>query len=146
MMDIAPSNLPSSNNWFAVHTRSKCEKVVEASLAGFCTTYLPMQTVRRQWSDRVKQLELPLIPSYLFVKGAYDNRLTIYRHPNVYEIVNIHGKLLPIPEKEIETVRKIEASRMPFRFQKLNHQFPPRPQAFPLPLLLKPRRRGRRNR
>jgi len=47
--------------------------------------------------------------------------MRIYRHPNVIKILGINGKLNPIPEKEIELVRRIEASRLPFEFSRSNY-------------------------
>ena len=111
--------------WYAVYTRSKCEKAVEADISQICTTYLPLKIVRRRWSDRYKVLELPLIPSYFFVKFSEEARLQIYRHPNVITILGINGRLNPIPEREIELVRKIESSRLPFDFTSSTYPFRP---------------------
>ena len=109
---------PGEKYWYAIYTRTKCEKAVEADISEFCTTYLPLQIVRRKWSDRYKKLKVPLIPSYVFVKFSENNRSRIYRHPNVIKILGVNGKLNPIPEKEIELVRRIEASRLPFEFSR----------------------------
>ena len=52
----------------AVYTRPRAEKKVNGRLEekGY-TTYLPLKKTKRQWSDRVKIVELPLISSYVFV-------------------------------------------------------------------------------
>jgi transcription antitermination factor NusG len=68
-------------------------------------------------------LEVPLIPSYVFVKFTENDRLRIYRHPNVIKVLGVSGRFNPIPEREIELVRRIEASRLPFQFTCINYQF-----------------------
>ena len=56
-------------NWYAVQTRARNEKVIlnrfeEQGL----TTFLPLVTEIRRWSDRKKKVELPLFSCYVFVK------------------------------------------------------------------------------
>ncbi|MFC1584205.1 transcription termination/antitermination NusG family protein [Fibrobacterota bacterium] len=114
-------NENEKEKWYAVYTRSKCEKVVKKDISEYCVVYLPIQIVKRKWSDRYKKLEVPLIPSYVFAKFSGNNRFRIYRHPNVVTIVGINGRPNPIPEKEIDLVRRIEASRLPFQFTRSDY-------------------------
>ncbi len=114
---------PNPNFWYAIHTRAKCERAVDSDISGFCITFLPIQIVKRKWSDRYKKLEVPLIPSYVFVKFTEDDRLRIYRHPNVIKVLGINGRFNPIPDREIELVRRIEASKLPFQFTSTDYHF-----------------------
>ena len=82
-----------------------------------------MQMVTRKWSDRYKKLLVPLIPSYVFAQGLEDIRISIYRQPHVVTIVNRKGKLLSISEGEMQTVRRIEATRLPFQFRQCCFDF-----------------------
>ena len=54
--------------WLAIYTKSKNEKkVTEELLKMGIETYCPMVTEIKQWSDRKKKVETPLIPPYVFV-------------------------------------------------------------------------------
>ncbi len=56
-------------NWYAIVTRPKAEKKVYTRLldSGF-DVFLPLITTVKQWSDRKKKVESPLITSFVFVK------------------------------------------------------------------------------
>jgi transcription antitermination factor NusG len=97
--------------WYALHTRHQHEKLVAQSLAskGF-ETFLPQYTVVRRWSDRAKQLSLPLFPCYVFMKGGTDNRLAVLTTPGVHGFVGFAGRAAPIPEQEIDAVRRAALS------------------------------------
>ena len=54
--------------WFVVKTNPRAEKkVFERISSQGIETYLPLLTTMRQWSDRKKKVEIPLINSTLFV-------------------------------------------------------------------------------
>ena len=55
-------------NWYVVKTRSRAEeKVAQRIDSKGLNVYLPLQKTIRQWSDRKKTVEVPLISSYIFV-------------------------------------------------------------------------------
>ena len=110
-------------NWFAIHTRSKCESVVKRELFRVGETYLPMQWVRRKWSDRIKQIHVPLIPCYLFIQTLAENKAKILQNRNVISIPNIKGKIIPIPEKDIELVKRIEEYKGSFNYVEEGYQY-----------------------
>jgi transcription antitermination factor NusG len=70
--------------------------------------FLPLYRSRRRWSDRVKDLELPLFPGYLFCRFDVSDRLMpILTTPGVIGIVGA-GKLpIPVDLEEIEAIRAI---------------------------------------
>jgi hypothetical protein len=51
-------------HWLVIYTKPRAEKKVNERLLeeGF-ETYLPLQKVIRQWSDRKKKVEVPLFNS-----------------------------------------------------------------------------------
>ena len=58
-------------NWYAVQTRSRHEKVVAHRLTEQgITTFLPTIQEEHRWSDRKKIVELPLFSCYVFAKVA----------------------------------------------------------------------------
>jgi transcription antitermination factor NusG len=97
----------STAPWYALHTRHQHERLVARSLAnkGF-EIFLPQYTVVRKWSDRAKQVSVPLFPCYVFLRGGLDNRLAVLTTPGVHGFVGFAGHAAPIPEVEIDAVRK----------------------------------------
>jgi len=97
--------------WFAVYTRHQQEKLVAGTLSskGF-DTYLPLCESIRQWTDRRKRLCVPLFPGYVFLRGGLDRPLDILMTPGVCNIVAHGGRPAPIPEEEVEAVRRAAES------------------------------------
>ncbi len=64
---MALSQIPQ---WVAAYTSPRAEKTVTLRIAQELglETYLPLHRVLRKWSDRMKSVEVPLIPSYTFIK------------------------------------------------------------------------------
>jgi transcription antitermination factor NusG len=100
-----------SSQWFAVRTASGREKSVAAQLnaKGF-EEFLPVYRSRRQWSDRIKELELPLFPGYLFCRFDFNDRLPIMVTPGVKLIVGFGRTPMPVSETEIDNLRRVVAS------------------------------------
>jgi transcription antitermination factor NusG len=100
--------------WFAVQTRSRHEHVVTAQLQGKgYEPFLPLCKSRRRWSDRVKEIELPLFPGYLFCRFDPSDRLPILIIPGVVQIVGVGKKPVAIDEKEISGIQTVVQSGLP---------------------------------
>ncbi len=97
--------LPPS--WYALYTRHQHEKAVANALStkGF-EVFLPFYEVRHQWKDRTKRLQLPLFPSYIFLRSSQSRRVEVLRTPGVYQFVGFGGMPSTIPVEEIEAVRR----------------------------------------
>jgi transcription antitermination factor NusG len=98
---------PGGPGWFAIHTKHQHEKLAAGSLAykGF-EVFLPLFTAVRRWSDRTKELTLPLFPCYLFLRGDLEPRLSILTTPGVQGLVGFAGVAAVIPDVEIEALRR----------------------------------------
>lgn len=94
--------------WYALYTRPKFEKKVEQRLqeAGF-ESWLPLQTVIRQWSDRKKKIEVPLFNGYIFVRTHSKQLYHAVQTDGVATVVTFNGVPAPIREEQIEMIRKI---------------------------------------
>ena len=100
-----------NSQWFAVRTSSGREKSVAAQLnARGIEEFLPLYRTRRQWSDRIKDLELPLFPGYLFCRFDYSNRGPIVMIPGVQMIVGVGKQPAPVSDIEIDSLRRVVAS------------------------------------
>lgn len=97
--------------WFAVTVRPQHEQSAQKGLeAKGLETYLPLYLAVRQWSDRTKTLQLPLFPGYVFCRFGRTQHTTVVRTPGVRTIVSFGGEPAPVPEVELEAVRRILAS------------------------------------
>lgn len=67
--------------------------------------YLPLKKELRQWSDRSKWVEEPLIRSYLFVKVSEREYYNVINSAYAVRYVTFGGKAVPIPEHQIQALR-----------------------------------------
>lgn len=96
----------SNPEWYAVYTNPRAEKQVLARLedAGI-EAYLPLQKTYRQWSDRKKLVERPLLASYIFVRVVPLEYPKVYRTPGVVKFISFEGRPVPIPQSQIDILR-----------------------------------------
>ncbi|HKD05113.1 MAG TPA: transcription termination/antitermination NusG family protein [Bryobacteraceae bacterium] len=96
-----------ANKWYALKVDSRKSKAVAFGLRerGF-NEYLPLCRVRRRWSDRVKELDEPLFPGYMFCRfDPLDRRVPVLTTPGVMSIVGAGRMPVPVPDEEIEAVK-----------------------------------------
>ena len=64
---------------------------------------------KNRWSDRFKIVELPLFPSYVFVRtdSTPETRVTVLRTAGAVGFVGNGGRGTPIPDEQIDSVRSI---------------------------------------
>ena len=92
--------------WFALYTKPRNEKKVAENLAALgIEVYCPLVTTIKQWSDRKKKVESPLIPSYVFVKIEEANRKEVFQVAGVVQYVFWLGKPAKINPHEIEALK-----------------------------------------
>jgi transcription antitermination factor NusG len=100
--------MPEGRNcpWFAIHIRTRYENFVATQLRdkGY-ELFLPLYNCRRRWSDRIKELELPLFPGYLFCRFDPLNRLPILMTPGVFRVVGIGKSPFPVDDAEIAAIQ-----------------------------------------
>lgn len=100
--------------WFAIHVRSKQERIVSQTLRGQgYEEFLPFLKVTRTWSDRTKQLEEPLFPGYLFCRLNFEERLPVMKIPGVVSIVGFGNGPFPVSQQEVEAVQTVVRSGLP---------------------------------
>ena len=93
-------------NWYAVYTRPRSEKKVHELLTQYnFNCYLPLVTTIRQWSDRKKKVQVPLINSYVFVKMEEKKLKNILPITGVVRILKHLGKPAIIRDYEIENLK-----------------------------------------
>ena len=99
---------PSEARWFAVYTQYKKEKYVVKELQQKgVNAYVPLQKLVRQYASRKKRVELPLITCYIFVKITTKEYIKVLKQDYVVKFVKFSNNLLCIPEREIETIKRV---------------------------------------
>ncbi|MDO9613227.1 MAG: UpxY family transcription antiterminator [Bacteroidota bacterium] len=92
--------------WHAVYVKSRAEKKAQTELQfQEIETFLPLQRKLRQWSDRKKWVETPLISGYLFVQASRKEYDLILQSNYVVSYVRFEGKAAIIPEAQIEYLK-----------------------------------------
>jgi transcription antitermination factor NusG len=93
-------------HWYAVYTKPRWEKKVTAMLtARGLEAYCPLNRVVKQWSDRKKQVEIPLFSSYSFVCITEAQKEAVRRVEGVLNFVYWNGKPAQIRNEEIAAIR-----------------------------------------
>jgi transcription antitermination factor NusG len=100
--------------WYAVRTKSKHEAAAASYLRGRgLEEFFPTYQCRRVWSDRVKVIDTPLFPGYLFCRFDEQAMLPVLEAPGVVHVVGFGGKPAAVPEEEVAAVRKLARSGLP---------------------------------
>lgn len=101
--------------WYAIHTRSRHEKVVRDQFdAKEIPHLLPLHHKRSKWKDRVKMIEVPLFGGYIFAHFSLQHKLQVLQTVGVVRLVGLNGTAEPVPEEQIETIRKMVEQALPY--------------------------------
>ena len=100
--------------WYAVRVKSHREKTVAASLdnRGY-ECFLPVYRVRRRWSDRVMDVELPLFEGYVFCRLDPRARLPVLTIPGVVLFVGFGHLPARLDDAEIANLQTIASACRP---------------------------------
>tara|TARA_B100001287_G_scaffold14511_1_gene10927 strand:+ start:71 stop:595 length:525 start_codon:yes stop_codon:yes gene_type:complete len=103
----------NTEKWYVIKTMSRAEKKTAERLdsMGFII-YLPLQTTIKQWSDRKKKIEVPLIPGVLFVNCDESTLNGIYDIQGVHSILRLSGKFAIVREEEIHNLQVLLKDRI----------------------------------
>src|SRR5271169_576310 len=106
--------MPDLFPWFALQVRSRYEAGVADQLSrqGY-DRFLPLYKVRKRWSDRIKEVDAPLFPGYLFCRFNPQDRLPILKTPGVIQIVGFKTGPAVVDEAEIRSIQTVVAAGVP---------------------------------
>eukprot|EP01136_Pigoraptor_vietnamica_P033794 Opistho-1_new@97033 len=97
--------------WYPIYTRSKAEKrTQEAFIKKNITTYLPLVKVQKQWSDRKKVIEEPLLKSYLFIYISAKEYTEVLMTYGVSRFIYFSGKIAAIADQQINDLKLLLAN------------------------------------
>jgi len=109
-MTVVPMlyDTPTQLCWYAIQTLSRHEKLVRDQLARRnVENFLP--TIKRlsQWTDRKKEVEVPLFAGYCFARLSWADRLTVLQSQGVVRFVGSTAGPEPVLDEEIDSLRNL---------------------------------------
>jgi transcription elongation factor/antiterminator RfaH len=97
-----------TNAWYALHTRSRFENVVNDGLSKKAlSVFLPKISVKSRRKDRHKMIKVPLFPGYLFVKtdlNPYEH-VEILKTTGAVRLIGNKAGPVPIADHTIESLK-----------------------------------------
>lgn len=109
--------------WYPVYTHPRSEKKAYAALIGKgIEAYLPLQRRLKQWSDRKKWVEEPLIKSYLFVRITDHTQGEILMTKGIARFIYFSGKIAAMPDVQINELKLLMASSLELEISEENLQ------------------------
>lgn len=102
--------------WYALSVKHQHERAVRLALEfnGF-EALAPTYRARRRWSDRVKEVDLPLFAGYVFCRFAFSERVRVMDAPGVAKVVEFGGTPAEVSEAEVAAIRAVMDSKLPVR-------------------------------
>jgi transcription antitermination factor NusG len=102
--------------WYALTVKHQHETAARSALEfkGF-EALAPTYRARRRWSDRIKEMDLPLFAGYVFCRFAFTDRIKVVDVPGVAKVVEFGGQPAEISECEIAAIRAVVDSKLPLR-------------------------------
>ena len=103
-----------TTSWFAATVKPQHEKTVaEALRAKGLENFLPLYRDRRRWSDRLKEVELPLFPGYVFCRFEPRDRTAVMSTPGIRSIVGFGRVPAAVSDTEIDSIRAMVTCGFP---------------------------------
>ncbi len=104
----------SNPRWYALTVKPNHERAAAGALEyRGMQSFLPLYRSRRRWSDRFRELDLPLFAGYIFCRFGREERGLVLATPGVNSVVGLGRAPEAVPEEEIESVRRLVASSLP---------------------------------
>jgi transcription elongation factor/antiterminator RfaH len=104
-------NKESPKFWYAAYTSSRHEKTVAEHLRQReVECFLPLYETVRRWNNGRHRVQLPLFPSYVFVRMGLRDKLRVLQVPGLAQLVSFQGTPAVLPDAEIETLRNALAA------------------------------------
>ncbi len=114
---VGDEGLLETVQWYAIRTRSRHEKMVAEQLQQqSIESFLPLVKRTHKWSDRTKEVEMPLFAGYNFVRLALSSpdRLRVLKTHGVAGFVGVRGAGIPIPDVQIESLKTVLLNKISF--------------------------------
>ena len=95
-------------SWYVIYTHSRAEKKVHEELnKKNIESFLPLQKQLRQWKDRKKWVEIPLISGYCFVRISAKEYDKVLKTNGVVCFITFEGKAAVIQDNQIDYLKQM---------------------------------------
>jgi transcription antitermination factor NusG len=112
--------------WQALYVNSRSEKKIAETLrAKRIEAYVPLIKTMRQWSDRKKMVEVPLLNGYVFVSNETNQNEVILQTKGVVSFVKSEGKIANIRNIEIERLKQLVELGYQLEAEAINRLYKP---------------------
>jgi transcription antitermination factor NusG len=109
-----PENTPIEQKWYALTVPYQHERQTEKALQSKgLETLVPVYRSRRHWSDRVKDVEMPLFAGYVLCQFDLTDRIQVMDTPGVCKIVGFGGSVTALEDCEVEGIQRLVALKVP---------------------------------
>jgi transcription antitermination factor NusG len=109
-----PEHTSPEQKWYALTVPYQHERRTEKALQSKgLETLVPLYRSRRQWSDRVKDMELPLFAGYVLCQFDLSDRLQVLDTPGVCKIVGFGGAVTALEDGEVAGIQRLVALKVP---------------------------------
>jgi transcription antitermination factor NusG len=97
-----------TNAWYALQVKPRTELSVARQLQskGY-EQFVPLYRSRRRWADRMKEVEVPLFPHYVFCRTTMSTVGKVVTTMGVIRIVGAGKVPIPIDNLEIEALQRV---------------------------------------
>lgn len=110
-----------TKKWYAVYTKYKAEKLVAETLnLKDIEAYTPLLQRVKKYQRKIKTYHYPLINNYTFVKIDASEKKTVLETNHVVGFLKIGKEYDPIPEQEIQTLKRVVGENIELELQALN--------------------------
>ena len=102
-------------NWYVFYVTAKHERKVEKLLIrdGY-TSYLPLIITLKQWAQRKKYVEEPLLKSYIFVKIKKNQIYDVLQTPSIVTYIRFMGEPAVVPQEQIDLIKDLIENKTKF--------------------------------
>ncbi|NEV94478.1 UpxY family transcription antiterminator [Psychroflexus sp. YR1-1] len=102
------STTQTSSHWYVLYTKPRAEKkLAKQLLQDGIEAYCPTRVEVKQWSDRKKKIETPILPSMILVNIPDQDRPLVFDRPQAVRYLYWLGKPAKVSSKEVESLRSM---------------------------------------
>ena len=106
-MEISEQNISSdAHHWYIAYTLPRHEKAVAHRLrAQNVHSYVPLYSEVRHWRERRVSIDLPLFPSYVFVRMRITEKGRVMSDPSIIRLLTANGRLSIFPDDTMDSLQ-----------------------------------------
>lgn len=102
------TTLSNEKKWYVGYTYPKYEKRINSRIQSLgLETYLPIRKELRQWSDRKKNIEVPLFPNYIFIKSKLNDLSELLQIEGLMNFISFAKQYATVKEDEIKAIKDL---------------------------------------